>query len=348
MGYITLDHKGTIYAVNFAGAALLGDVQSQLIGRPFKYFLANDQSRFLGFLDKVFAGQNLQSGEFTLKSTGETPLFVRIEAQVPSSGVDECHLAIIDITELRKVEVALEKLNENLESQVVKRTAELEHINLELEAFNYSAAHDLRQPLNQIALYSQSFEMQCSNQMSEECSAYIRGIYESNLRMNHLIETLLNFSRMGRNEPKRQSVDLCTLANDVAMALKQSEPERQVDFQIAAEITANGDAELLRVVLDNLLSNAWKFTSTREQAIIDFGSAEIEGEPVYFVRDNGVGFDKTDADKLFIPFKRLPGAEAFKGSGIGLATVERIVRRHGGRIWAEGEPDKGSTFYFTL
>ena len=256
--------------------------------------------------------------------------------------------AASDITGRKQVEEALEKLNENLERQVAERTAELEAINLELEAFNYSAAHDLRQPLNQIALYSQSLEMQCGDKISDECFGYIRGIYESNGRMNRLIETLLNFSRMGHSEPKRQPVELCVMAHEVSMTLKQSEPERQVDFQITDGITVNVDADLLRVVLDNLIGNAWKFTSTREQAIIEFGSTEIEGKPVYFVRDNGIGFDKAVADKLFVPFQRLPGAEAFRGFGIGLATVERIIRRHGGSIWAEGEPDKGATFYFTL
>ena len=253
-----------------------------------------------------------------------------------------------DITGRKQVEVARDKMNENLERQVAERTAELEAINLELEAFNYSAAHDLRQPLNSIAIYSQAFQMQCGDQISGECSSYIRGIYESNVRMNRLIETLLNFSRMGRSEPKRQSVDLCAMAHEVAMTLKQCEPERQVGFQIADGITVNVDPDLLRVVLDNLLGNAWKYTSTRELAIIEFGSTDIDGKPVYFIRDNGIGFDKAVADKLFVPFQRLPGAEAFKGFGIGLATAERIIRRHGGSIWAEGEPDKGATFYFTL
>lgn len=138
------------------------------------------------------------------------------------------------------------------------------------------------------------------------------------------------------------------MAHDVAMALKQSEPERQVDFKIANGITANVDADLLRVVLDNLFGNAWKYTSKRESGVIEFGLTKTDGKQVYYVRDNGIGFDKAVADKLFVPFQRLPGTEAFGGFGIGLATVERIIRRHGGRIWAEGEPDKGATFYFTL
>ncbi|HKZ18365.1 MAG TPA: ATP-binding protein, partial [Geobacteraceae bacterium] len=143
-------------------------------------------------------------------------------------------------------------------------------------------------------------------------------------------------------------VDISATAREAASELTQAEPERRVTFRIADGMITDGDAKLLRVVLDNLLGNAWKHTVARGEAIIEFGSVEIDGRPAYFVRDNGTGFDMSDADKLFIPFQRLPGGEEFKGFGIGLATVERIIHRHGGRVWAEGEPGKGATFYFTL
>ena len=256
--------------------------------------------------------------------------------------------AASDITERKMMAMALERLNKDLEGKVAERTAELETINQELEAFNYSAAHDLRQPLNLIAIYAQSFEMQCADKIPDDCLNYIQGIYDSNLRMNLLIDTLLNLSRMLRSALHRQPVDLCAIASDVVKALKLTKPERQVDLQIASGITANTDPDLIRVVLENLLGNAWKYTSSKEHAVIEFGTTEIGGKQAYFVRDTGIGFDNELKDKLFIPFQRLPGAEDFSGVGVGLATVERIIRRHGGRIWAEGAPDKGATFYFTL
>jgi len=166
--------------------------------------------------------------------------------------------------------------------------------------------------------------------------------------MNRLIDALLNFSRMGQVEPHREMVDLSAMAHEVAVELKITEPWRRVTFHIADGVGAEGDASLLRVVMDNLFGNAFKYTGMREEAVIEFGIKEIDRRLVYFVSDNGAGFDITDADKLFIPLQRLPGAEKYRGFGIGLATVQRIIERHGGKVWAVGENGKGSTFYFTL
>ena len=247
-------------------------------------------------------------------------------------------LSIInDITDRKRMEKEITRLNTDLEAA-----------NKELEAFNYTVAHDLRQPLNLLNSYCQVIDKLCGDQLQEDCKEYVRKAYDSTLRMNGLIDALLNFSRMGHVEPHREMVDLCMLAHEVANGLKLTDPERQVDFRIADGIMANGEPNLLRVVLDNLLGNAWKFTKMRDKAIIEFGMRNIDGLPIYFVRDNGSGLDMTDAEKLFDPFQRLPGAEKYRGFGIGLATVERIIRRHGGKVWAEGEPGKGATFYFTL
>jgi len=242
-----------------------------------------------------------------------------------------------DITERKGAELERERL-----------LASLEASNIELEAFNYTVAHDLRQPLNTIGMNCQAIEMICGDRLHEQCKGFLQASYEGAMRMNRLIGALLNFSCMNRVEPSRDMVDLSALGNEVATSLKQTAPERQVDFRIADGIAATVDPDLLRSVLENLLGNAWKYTGSREEAVIEFGAELIDGKTVYFVRDNGAGFDNADIDKLFVPFQRLPGAEEFRGFGIGLATVERIIRRHGGRMCAEGEPGNGATFYFTL
>jgi PAS domain S-box-containing protein len=249
-----------------------------------------------------------------------------------------------DISERKIAEEEIGRLNRNLS----ERAAELEIVNKELEAFDYTVAHDLRQPLNLLNSYCQVITTLCGDQLQEECRGYLKDSYNVTLRMNRLIEALLNFSRLGHVEPHRESVDLSSLAREVAGSLAQTGPERQVDFRIAEGLVANGDPSLLQVVLDNLFGNAWKYTSVRGQAVIEFGVREIDLVPTYFVRDNGAGFDMTDAEKLFYPFQRLPGAETSRGFGIGLATVERIIRQHGGKVWAESELDKGASFYFTL
>jgi len=253
-------------------------------------------------------------------------------------------ITVRDITERKFAEEEIKRLNTDLTARAV----DLEYANRELEAFNYTVAHDLRNPLNVISSYCQVFKELCGDKLDEQCMHYIQETYDGTLRMNRLIEALLDFSRLAHAETHWETVDLSAMAHDVAAELKQAESERCVTFLIADGISADGDAALLRVVLANLLDNAWKYTATREDAVIEFGAKEIDGKPVYFVRDNGAGFDNAAAEKIFAPFQRLPGAEECRGFGIGLATVERIIRRHGGRVCAEGEPGKGATFYFTV
>jgi PAS domain S-box-containing protein len=250
----------------------------------------------------------------------------------------------MNITERRQLEMKLEILH----SELAARAAELESTNREMEAFNYTVAHDLRRPLTNINGYCQIMREVCGDKLDETCRGYLQEAYDSTLRMNQLIDALLNFSRLAHVKPRRETVDLSSLAKEVAAELSLTGPGRSVTFRISDGVGAEGDAALLRVVLDNLLGNAWKYTCTRDEGIIEFGTKEVDGKPAWFVRDNGTGFDKACVDKLFVPFQRLPGAEECRGFGIGLATVERIIRRHGGRVWAEGEPDKGATFYFTL
>jgi light-regulated signal transduction histidine kinase (bacteriophytochrome) len=253
-------------------------------------------------------------------------------------------LALRDITERKRTKEEILRLNAELKARAV----ELEVANRELEAFNYTVAHDLRKPLTVVNGYCQAIREMCSINLDEPCKGFLREAYDGTLRMNRLIDALLNFARLARVEPERKQVDLSAMAQAAAAELKLAEPERRVSFRIAEGVTVDGDANLLQVVLDNLLGNAWKYTGRQEEALIEFGVTEVDGRQSCFVRDNGVGFAKTEAEKLFLPFQRLPGAEEFRGFGIGLATVERIIRRHGGRVWAEGAPGEGATFYFAL
>jgi light-regulated signal transduction histidine kinase (bacteriophytochrome) len=315
-----------------------------LPGRRFGLFVADEARLFFSeFLKNVFASQVKKTCEIMLTCERNLPIFVQIEAVAFASG-QESRIAVIDITERKRAEESIKRLHNDM----TERAAELETANLELEAFNYTVAHDLRGPLNVISSSCQVLKELCGDCLNEQCRRYIRNTCDGTLRMSRQIEALLDFSRPGHVEPKREMISLSDLAHEISTELRQAESERQVDFLIADGIVVNGDANLLRVVLENLLGNAWKYTGMKEQAVIEFGATEIDGEPIYFVRDNGVGFDNSDVDRIFIPFQRLSGAEEFKGFGIGLATVERIIRRYGGRVCAEGEPGKGASFYFTL
>lgn len=238
----------------------------------------------------------------------------------------------------------LEAANHQLETT----NRELEAANQELEAFNYTVSHDLRSPLTCIDGYCQLLTEMCGEGLDERGKEFVREIADSAERMEQLITTLLNFSQLTRKELNRETVDLSKLAGQVSRDLQLRQPERTVTFRIAEGVDAGGDLKLLKVALENLLGNAWKYTGKRAEAVIEFGALQRDGEHVLFVRDNGVGFDMAHADKLFAVFQRLHDAEEFEGIGIGLATVQRIVLRHGGRIWAEGEEGKGATFYFTL
>ena len=240
--------------------------------------------------------------------------------------------------------------NELLEKRVRERTAELESANDELEAFGSSAAHDLRTPLRAIAGLADVLLDARSHLPPAEAQRHLRMIREGSAQMSELIDALLAFSRLGRQALSRTTVDLDRLVRDVFQDLAGERAGRNVELRAPALPTVEGDPALLRVVIVNLLSNALKYTRPRENALVEVGVAEDQGEgvPVYFVRDNGVGFDMQDAGKLFGVFQRLHHAREFEGTGVGLATVRRIIERQGGRIWAESVPGAGATFFFTL
>jgi len=235
-----------------------------------------------------------------------------------------------------------------LEHQVAELSAQLESAQRELETFSYSISHDLRAPLRHIDGFSRALLDDCGAKMDVQGAEYLSRICKAVGKMSQLIDDLQQLARVARSELNRQVVNLSVTAQVITLELKHGAPERQVEFQIAEGVSAQADPRLARQLLEILLGNAWKFSAGAQETRIEFGACEKDGETCYFVRDNGVGFDMAYADKLFSVFHRLHRADEFEGSGVGLAIALRIVRRHGGRIWADSTPGGGATFFFTL
>jgi signal transduction histidine kinase len=286
----------------------------------------------------------------------------RIRGQLAMSNVDlerrvEQRTLVLQETEvnlrtqaqqLAQSEAVVRNLNDELELRVRDRTSELEAANKELEAFTYSVSHDLRAPLRHIAGFSRMLAEECGSALPSEGQRYLQRIQDGVRRMGVLVDDLLNLARIGRLELRMQVTGLDSLVKEVVADLKADTEGRQVEWTIGSLPYVEGDPALLKQVFHNLLSNALKYSRPRSRGVIEIGNKEQEGQPVIFVRDNGVGFNMKHADKLFGVFQRLHRDEDFEGTGVGLATVQRIVQKHGGRIWAEAELDKGATFYFTV
>lgn len=253
-----------------------------------------------------------------------------------------------DITDRIRAEEQIRELNASLEARVAERTAELEASARELDAFAYSVSHDLRAPLRALHGFSQAILDDCGNLLDDVGRGYLNRLQVNVERMGQMIDDLLNLSRATRVDLKRESVDLSGLAREIMADLSAADPDRIVNTVIADDLTTLGDRALLRMVLQNLLANSWKFTAKLPVAKIEIGRIDHVGKQSFFVRDDGAGFDAKYGDKLFTAFQRLHPAAEFEGNGIGLAIVQRIVRRHGGQVSAESEPGHGATFYFTV
>ncbi len=289
-------------------------------------------------------------GALTVYS-GKSYFFTDEEIQLLTSLAEDVSFAVDFMDNEKKrleAEAALRIINAELEQRIALRTADLEAANKELESFIYSVSHDLRGPLRHISGFADLLMKNIADKLDEKGKRYFSNICSGTEKMSRLIDDLLNLSRISRQEIQRTEVNMSTVAELIVTELREAHPGRSVEVDIKEGLTAFADYGLIEVVLSNLLGNAWKFTAKTEHARIEFGSAEREGKCIYYIRDNGAGFDQNYAGKMFWPFHRLHPESEFEGTGIGLAIVDRIIRLHGGKVWAEGIEEKGATIYFRL
>jgi PAS domain S-box-containing protein len=347
---ISADRHGIIRYFNPGAERAFGHEEQDVIGQPltalmperFRQAHTNGVQRYLDTREARVVGRTVEL--VGLRKDGrEFP----IELSLASSDVDgELFFTAIvrDITKRAEAEREIQDLNRRLQLD----NTELEAVNKELEAFSYSVSHDLRAPLRAIDGFSQALVEDAGPLLKPEHHTHLNRVRQAAQRMGVLIDDLIKLARVTRTDVKIEDVDLSDIALALATSLQDSAPQRQAEFEIAPDMRAKGDPRLMQVALDNLLSNSWKFTAPRAPARIEFGKTVANGKSAFFVRDNGVGFDMNYAGKMFGAFQRFHDAREFAGTGIGLATVQRIIHKHGGRIWAESQPGEGATFYFTL
>jgi PAS domain S-box-containing protein len=341
--FFTVDRNWRFTYVNAEAERSLRRSRSELLGlEMWKAFPDLRQSIFVDNYERAMKENVAVQFEAFYAPFG---VWVQIKAYPSKQG-----LAIYakDVTERIAAQREILRLNAELEERVKQRTAQLEAANKELEAFSYSIAHDLRAPLSSIDGFSLMLEQTAGNDLAERSRHYLSRIRVGVKQMGELTDGLLSLTNLSRASMRSEVVDLAALARAAIGCCRERSPEREADIDIAAALPVSGDPRLLAQVIGNLVGNAWKFTARRERARIEVGSLHGEGGLVYFVRDNGAGFDMAYASKMFEAFQRMHSAADFEGTGIGLAIVHKIVARHGGRIWAKSAPEQGATFYFTL
>jgi PAS domain S-box-containing protein len=349
-GILVADRDGRIVQANSQVTRMFGYEHDELVGRPVEVLVpARVRAAHAGHRHEYQASPRARPMGVGLDLAGVrkdgTEVPVEISLSPIGVGPDQRIVSVIrDTTERKRAEAAIRTLNDALQLRV----AELRALNQELEAFSYSVSHDLRAPLRAIDGFSQALLEDCADRLDDAGRDHLRRVRAAAQRMGELIDDLLGLSRVTRREMRSERVDLTGLAASIVAGLRRNEPGRQVETVIAEGLRAEGDPHLLRLALENLLGNAWKFTARRPAARIELGLRRVDGPPAFFVADNGAGFDMAHAGKLFGAFQRLHAMDEFPGTGIGLATVQRIVHRHGGRIWCEAVPGQGATFYFTL